>query len=222
MPPSFTDRLREDHRQTWESAVGHRFVTELADGTVDDAVMAGYLVQDHRFLDGFLVLLGAAVAAADGLAPRLPLARFIGDVAGEENTYFLRAFDALGVSEQQRREVPDTAPTAAFTALFREAAATGQYAAMLAVLVVAEWLYHDWASRAAGRRPPSFVHAEWIDLHDGPSFAGFVAFLRAELDRVGPAHREIAEDFFGRAVAIELAFFDAAYEHPLTPDGAQR
>ena len=75
-------------------------------------------MQDYRFIDSFLVLLGSAVASADALAPRLRLARFIGEIAGEENTYFLRAFDALGVTEEQRREIPDTAPTTAFTALF--------------------------------------------------------------------------------------------------------
>jgi thiaminase/transcriptional activator TenA len=31
---------------------------------VPDAVMARYLIQDHRFLDSFLVLLSAALASA--------------------------------------------------------------------------------------------------------------------------------------------------------------
>ena len=68
----------------------------------------------------------------------------------------------------------------------REAAATRSYAAILAVLTVAEWLYLDWASRAPRPLPGTFVHAEWITLHDNPFFRDFVAFLRDELDRVGP------------------------------------
>src|ERR1700761_3101663 len=59
------------------------------------------------------------------------------------------------------------------------------YAAALSVLVVAEWLYLDWASRAPQPLPANFVHAEWITLHDNPDFRSFVDFLRAELDRVG-------------------------------------
>ena len=39
----------------------------------------------------------------------------------------------------------------------------------------------------------------------------FVAFLQAELDRVGPDDAARAQDFFQRAVDLELAFFDAAY-----------
>lgn len=221
MSPAFTDELRQQNQPTWDRAVTHRFVHELFDGSIDDAVMAGYLVQDYRFLDSFLVLLGSAVATADTLEARLRLSRFIGEVAGEENTYFLRAFEALGVSAHLRETIPDTPATEQFTGLFREAAQTRQYAAVLAVLVVTEWLYQDWASRAPAKRPENVVHAEWIDLHDYPGFSQFVAFLRAEMDRVGPAHRDLVEEFFGRAVDIELAFFDAAYEHPVTVDGAR-
>ena len=93
----------------------------------------------------------------------------------------------------------------------REAAQSRCYAAALSVLVVTEWLYLDWASRAAKPPPVNFVHAEWIALHDSPGFRDFVDFLRSELDRVGPADADLCRDFFQRAVALELAFFDAAY-----------
>ena len=39
----------------------------------------------------------------------------------------------------------------------------------------------------------------------------FVDFLRAELDRVGPAQADLCRDFFRRAVALECSFFEAAY-----------
>jgi thiaminase/transcriptional activator TenA len=211
MPERFTETLRAASEPDWSQAVGHRFVTELYAGAVPDAVMARYLIQDHRFLDSFLTLLGAALAGADSFEARLRFGRFIGTVASEENTYFLRAFAALGVSETRRASEPDTEPSAGFKAIMREAAATRRYAAALAVLVVTEWLYLDWASRAPQPRPDNFVHAEWIALHDNPGLRGFVDFLRAELDRVGPAEAELCRDFFRRTVALERAFFDAAY-----------
>jgi hypothetical protein len=61
-------------------------------------------------------------------------------VSGEENTFFVRAFEALGVTEDRRGADPDTQPTAGFKAIMREAAQTRSYAAALSVLVVAEWL----------------------------------------------------------------------------------
>ena len=211
MSEGFTETLRAASEPGWSDAVGHRFVNELFAGAVPDAAMAGYLIQDHRFLDSFLMLLGAALASADTFEARLRFGRFIGMMSGEENTYFLRAFEALGVTEDRRAVDPDTQLTAGFKAIMREAAETRSYATALSVLVVAEWLYLDWASRAPQPLPVNFVHAEWITLHDNPGFRGFVDFLRAALDRIGPAQPDLCRDFFCRAVALELSFFEAAY-----------
>ncbi|AZO76767.1 MULTISPECIES: TenA family protein [unclassified Bosea (in: a-proteobacteria)] len=212
MTARFTETLRQASQPAWSQCVGHRFVRELLDGSVSDAVMVRYLVQDHRFIDSFLTLLGAALAGADSFEARIRFGRFIGMVSGEENTYFLRSFAALGVSEQERIERPDSKPTAGFKAIMREAAATRSYAAALSVLVVAEWLYLDWAQTASQPLPANFVHAEWVTLHDNPDFRDFVGFLRAELDRVGPGEAETSQDFFLRTVALEKAFFDSAYD----------
>lgn len=208
----YTETLRHASEPTWSQAVSHRFVAELCAGTVPDQVMARYLIQDHRFLESFLMLLGAAIATADSFEARLRFGRFTGMVSGEENTYFLRAFAALGVTEEQRSNTPDTKPTAGFKSIMREAAATRSYAAALSVLNVAEWLYLDWAMKAPKPLPANFVYAEWITLHDNPDFREFVAFLRTELDRVGPAEEAISKDFFLRTVALERAFFDSTYE----------
>jgi thiaminase/transcriptional activator TenA len=211
MSERFSESLRAASEPEWSQAVGHRFVEELFAGTLPDAVMARYLIQDHRFLDSFLTLLGAALASADTFAAKLRFGRFIGTVSSEENTYFLRAFAALGVSEARRAADPDTQASAGFKAIMREAAETRRYAAALSVLVVTEWLYLDWASRAPRPLPDNFVHAEWITLHDNPGFRDFVDFLRAELDRVGPEEADLCRDFFRRSVALERAFFEAAY-----------
>lgn len=212
MTERFTETLRSLSQPRWSLAVSHRFVRELVNGTVDRQVMINYLVQDHRFLDSFLTLVGAAIASADSADARLRFGRSAGVVSSEENTYFLRSFDALNVSAAERNNTPESAPTAGFKALMLEAVETRSYAAILTVLNVAEWLYLDWASRAPQPLPASFVHSEWITLHDNPDFREFVAFLRCELDRVGPARHAQCEDFFQRAVTLELAFFDAAYQ----------
>src|SRR6266568_4063611 len=78
MPERFTETMRAASEAGWSHAVRHRFVNELFAGAVPDAVMARYLIQDHRFLDSFLVLLGAALASADTFAARL---RFVASSA---------------------------------------------------------------------------------------------------------------------------------------------
>jgi len=211
----FTDWLAAAAEPDWSAATGHRFTHELAAGTLDPEVMRRYLVQDYTFIDAFVGLLGAAVHAAPSLADRIPLGRFLGMIVSDENTYFLRAFDALGVAEAARTSPPLRPPTAGFQALMREAAGSGRYAEALTVLVVAEWSYLSWASAVANAAPPQFWFREWIELHANPYFAGFVDWLRGQLDREGGAldadGRSRIRDLFCRAAALERAFFDEAY-----------
>lgn len=208
---TFSARMRHATAPVWDAAVGHRFTDELWSGELDRAVLRRYLVQDHQFVDAFLALLGAAVAGADRAAPRVRLARQLGLVAGPENDFFDRSLAALDVPDGP---VTPRGPTAAFVELMHDAR-DASYADALAVLVVAEWLYLDWASRPDLPLPADPIHAEWIELHRGPAFEAWVQFLRDELDRTAadlPDARadEVAARFV-RAVDLELAFFDAAY-----------
>ncbi|WP_018330440.1 TenA family protein [Actinomycetospora chiangmaiensis] len=193
--------LRRRHAEVWDAAVGHRFVDELGAGTVPDAVLARYLSQDALFLDAFVALLGAAVAAADRPGARMVLARQLGLVAGDEDDYFTRALARLGVDGP----VDPAPPTTGFLGLMDRAGRSADYPTIMTVLLVAEWLYLDWAQRL-GAAPDDWLYAEWIELHRGPAFAAWVTFLRGEVDRVGADGT-----VFAVAVELELAFFDAAY-----------
>jgi len=206
---TFSTDLRTATATSWDAAVGHRFVDELWAGTVADDVMARYLEQDAQFLDAFIALLGAAVATADRTAPRLAIARQLGLVAGDEDDYFGRALARLGATPTPAL----LAPTREFLALMDDARRSADYGTALAVLLVAEWLYLDWASRPADP-PADWLYAEWIELHRGPAFTAWVELLRTEADRVAaadPAAHVRMADAFTRAVDLELAFFDAAY-----------
>lgn len=211
----FSEELRARNGEDWEAAIGHRFVDEIFAGAVPPEVMRRYLTQDYQFIDGFVALLGMAIATADRFDSRIRFAQFAAMITSDENTYFQRSFDALGVPAAERAHPVLTAPTSGFQALMRDAAACRDYAACLAVLTVAEWIYLSWADRPGAALPPDFVHAEWITLHNNEGFRAFVTWLRGELDRVGASvdaeSRATAAAFFSRAVALERAFFDHIY-----------
>ncbi|HEY1701887.1 MAG TPA: TenA family protein [Trebonia sp.] len=212
---SASDTLRAVVRADWDAAVTHRFVRELYAGTLPTAALRRYLVQDYQFVDGFTALLGATVACADSAAARMVIARQLGMVAQEENTYFQRAFDALGVSGPERTAPGLLPPTAEFSGLMSEAAASLDYASCLTVLTVAEWLYLDWAQRAPRPLPSDPLAREWIEIHDNAAFRDWVGFLRGELDRTVPrlpvAARDRSGQLFARVTRLELRFFEAAY-----------
>lgn len=218
-PEPVTEQLRERAEPAWTDATTHRFVEELGAGILDDEVFARYLIQDYAFLRTLSGTVGVAVDDAPEMDAKARLAGFLETLVGPENDYFERAFDALDVPESTWRDPDLAGPTRRFRHLFGHAADAGGYAETLAVLVPVEWVYLSWAqsvsSAADSEIPDRFYLAEWIDIHATEEFAGFVAWLRAELDREATAlrssRRQRIERLFVDAVELEVEFFDAAY-----------
>jgi thiaminase/transcriptional activator TenA len=217
--PRFTDWLRERAEPAWTNAVAHRFTRELGSGALAESVYADYLVQDYAVIDALVSTVGYAVAQAPDAEARRPLVGFLDTLTDEENDYFERSFDALGVDDARVQETEPSATTAAFVDLLARAAHEGGYAETLAALVPAEWVYAEWARRESSASETGadlpFYYADWIALHANAAFEEFVAWLRGQLDAHGPsvaaARQTEIERVFCRTVDLEVKFFDAAY-----------
>jgi thiaminase/transcriptional activator TenA len=79
----FTDVLRKSAGSQWDRVVNHKFTDELAEGTLDKDVLKRYLVQDHRFLDAFVVLLSTIISKARTLSDRIPGCQFLALITGK-------------------------------------------------------------------------------------------------------------------------------------------
>jgi thiaminase/transcriptional activator TenA len=212
---SFTEWLRDRTGALWQQATEHPFTKTLADDTLEDSVYRRYLIQDYVFIESLVTVLGYAVALAPDMAAKKRFSGFLAAITSEENDYFLRSFEALGVGEEERNSTPMLPQIQAFADLMLDAARSGAYEEVLAVIVPAEWVYLSWAKAAKHPYPKRFYLAEWIQLHDNPIFEEIVNWLRSELDRVGPSisiqQQGKVLERFSRLVELEVAFFDAAY-----------
>lgn len=215
--PRFTDWLRTRTAPDWTAAVEHPFTERLVAGTLSDEAMARYLVQDYAFVGTLVGTFGHAVGDAPTMDAKTELVGFLDTITGDEDDYFQRSFDALDVPDSEREQPETTETTRAFVDLLERAACEGGYEETLAVLVPAEWIYLEWAERAAEQqRPERFYLGEWIELHANPGFEAFVGWLREQLDEHGsaisPRRRERVARLFERTVELEIAFFDAALD----------
>lgn len=210
-----TDYLKQSVQSEWDATTDHQFCKELANGSLPLDKMRWYLVQDYKFVDQFVRLLATAVAHAPTVADGAPAAQFLGLMTSTENTYFLRSFEALGISEADQNVAPAPA-TCAFQDLMVEARTSGCYEQMLAILVVAEWSYLTWADRYKSYEVNlPFWFSEWIDLHTGEGFEAVVAYLRNQFDSIwvdlDDQQQTEAAVMFRKAISCERAFFDAAF-----------
>eukprot|EP00977_Amphora_coffeiformis_P018849 scaffold6761_cov159-Amphora_coffeaeformis.AAC.2 len=213
----FTDQLKDAAGDQWNRIISHKFTLELAAGTIDRKVLQTYLIQDHRFLDAFVVLLGSIVAHARSLEDRIPACQFLALVTSKENTYFERCFEKLGCSAQERASIPDKACTTGFCDLMRSVALKGSLAEMLSVITVCEWSYLSWGNLVKDKTVrDDFVTYEWVDLHTGEAFEELVEYLRGLLDKectlISHSEREKCKERFLQAVQLEEDFFNMPYE----------
>jgi len=211
---AFSEWLRD--RSDWKAATRHRFVEQYRDGELADDVFAHYLVQDYQFLEAGARLTAHAASQAHTMTEINRLAESLSVLTGDENDYFQRAFDELGVSESDRENPTLHPTTAAFTDFMLRAATEGAYEETLAVVAAAEWVYRDWCGHVADVDFDRWYFAEWIEIHDIEAFHAYTNWLIDQLDtygpRLSPKRQARVAALFERTVALEAAFFDAAYE----------
>lgn len=209
--PRFTTWLSLQAEPTWTHAIEHPFTRELGAGTLSSRAYETYLIQDYAFIDSLVGLFGHAVAQAPDMTAKRRLVGFLDTLTSEENDYFERSFEALGIPKS-RLTNPDCAETTlAFIDLLGRAGHEGGYEETLAVLVPAEWIYQQWATSVKVHDDLPFYYAEWIDLHANSGFVEFVSWLRGELDTYGPELSEGRQasvaQLFRRTVELEVDFF---------------
>lgn len=209
--------LRNTCSNQWQAATQHVFCQELAEGKLPLEKMRVYLVQDYTFINNFIRLAASAIHHAPSLSDRLPLAHFLGIIAGPENTYFERSFEMLNVPIEQQTQPNLLEPTEKFQSLMLKASESGEYANMIAVLCVAEWVYLSWADQVADYKPTlPFYFSQWIDLHTGDYFTSVVEHLRHQLDisypQLNSEQQATVMEYFQHAVLLEKQFFDACYQ----------
>ena len=195
----------------WDRALGHRMFREVAADTVRDADFGRYLRIEFGFVDTAAAVLGQAVAKAPSFAARRRLAAALGGLTRDQHDFFVEAFRRLGIGGRVLR------PRAArgLSAHFRRVARDGGYAEILAAMLGAEWLYLTWCRRAHATPSARPVVADWVALHVGADFAGQVAWMRGELDRIAPAlsgqRRAGLRRVFTRTLEHEIDFHDVVY-----------
>jgi thiaminase/transcriptional activator TenA len=214
--PRFTEWLRTRARQPWDEMVGHRFVRECTEGTVSEPVFRAYLKQEYAFVTTSTTGLGYAIAQAPSMRETRHLVEALRGLVTDQRTYFEETFEALGVDGWRD---PDLRPsTRHFHDLVVRASATGGYAETLAPMVAAEWVYATWCRQAvrADEFGATGAVRRWIELHDEEQFQEHVAWLRDELDRLGPTlaerRRRAVADIFERVLEQEVLFHAAPYD----------
>lgn len=214
---SFFNSIVKQAGEHWDKATDHIFIQEMVNNTLNKEVFAKYLIQDYAFVNSFLDLVSYTIAYSRTVEQKNRLANFLAMITSDEDDYFIRSFKALGVKESQYHAASiDRYPAIkGFDEEIRKAIESRKYEHCLTVLVCAESVYCEWASKYEDKTPESFYFNEWIILHNNPYFKSFVSWLKSEVDALGnlpeKSRNEMAQ-IFSRVCELESRFFDESYK----------
>ncbi len=216
---SFTDWIRERARERWDAAVSHRFLIEMAKGTLDPAVFRSYLIQEYAFIDISVTVLGYALARAPSLEEKSHLVSSLRGLTTTQDEFFRQTFQRLDVPPDSWRDPELPSVVDDFENLMIRSASHGRYVEPITVMMTAEWMYLTWTRRAlkmASQFPDQPLYEEWLRIHVSSSFEQGVNWLKAQINRLGPdlppGHQRELGDLFRRVLEMEIQFHDVLYQ----------
>lgn len=221
---TYVQQLIDKNREEYEKATRHPLTNELCLGTLSDEKLFVYLTQDLQFFQYSLNLLGKTLALCDNVNASVRLAKQIGFLAEDENSYFEETLKELegqnlsGVAKMRRESIVLPQVTKYISYLKHLIYASSSYSELITFCFVMEKVYLEWVeynqetNNIAKDLPPKFQ--TWIDLHSGDHFIEWVQFLSNEVERrleLDGGDGEIYESTFVKSLKLESDFFEACY-----------
>ncbi|MCB8876811.1 TenA family protein [Acidisoma silvae] len=208
-----SDWIRSQNQYLWEAMQTHRFVTDIEKDQLPLDVLRRYFFFEHAFVETAVLIFGHALLKAPGFAQQRKLIATLSALSEAQLVWFQDCFAALGIGTKGSplpKAVDD------FATGMLGIAEDGDYAAIVTIMMAAEWMYGTWCMRAHQHPSTEPMLRAWVQLHAEPDFLSGADWLRAEVDReaaaLDDAGRMRLADLFGRALQLEIDFHEAAYD----------
>lgn len=210
----FSDDLLEAGEAIWSAQLGHPFVVELADGTLEEAAFLHWVKQDYRYLLDYARLFAIAGARArreKTMAHLLGVAHAVLD----EEMNLHRSFAAeYGISADELEQVEKTPTCVAYTSFLVRTAYEGSLAEIAGGLYPCMQGYLDVAEHMAERAETAHRYTPFIEMYTGEEFREATSWCRRFVDECAerfPGQRGAMRDAFMTSAKLEYRFWEMAY-----------
>ncbi|KAI3406896.1 hypothetical protein KGF56_000188 [Candida oxycetoniae] len=222
------EKLIQDNYDLYTKAISQPLTNELCQGTLSNSRLYTYLVQDLKFFEFSLNLIGKTLSLCDDPGASIRLAKQIGWLADDENTYFRETLaelekdnDLSSVIPKMRNDNGITLPAVTKYIEYLEYMIheSKTYIELITLCYTMEKIYLAWVEYNQERGTivanlaPKFQ--TWIDLHSGEHFIEWVDFLQREVERsiTSEEKEKINHDTFVKTVGLEIDFFESCYNY---------
>ncbi|WP_222919205.1 thiaminase II [Natrinema sp. SYSU A 869] len=210
-----SDRLLKAGTDIWNAQKSHPFVTELADGTLDEDAFLTWVRQDYRYLLDYarvFAIAGSKAGDEETMTRLFGIAHTTLDVEMDLH----RAFAAdYGLSRQDLESVDKVPTCVAYTNFLLRTAYEGTLPEIAAAIYPCGQGYLDIADHMAELAPTAdHRYTPFIEKYTSDEFREVVDWMQTFVDRCGERHPEqyaAMEEAFLTSARLEYRFWEMAY-----------
>lgn len=202
---------------TWDSYIGHDFVTQLAAGTLAYESFRHYLIQDYLYLIQYTRVMALSVYKSDTLTQMRMGQVGINAMLDIEITTHLNFCRQWGLALDDVAQTPKSAATTAYSDFLLATALSGSLADLYAAIAPCLMGYGEIGKRmqAAG-----FVtdnpYQSWIDVLACEDFQAIIAQNETNINQLlaqaTPAQADNYQRLFNIASGMEINFWQMALD----------
>mgnify|MGYP005836901367 FL=1 len=208
----FAEQCRRAAVPVWEKALGHRFLKEMAEGTLPREKFRYYLEQDLLYLREFARLLLELAAKAPEAGAAQTLARHAAEAIREEAALHESILGQRGQGEPGAGMAPTNA---AYVNHLRASVGRGGFLEGMAAVLPCYWIYLEAGKTLGEKGSPVAEYQQWIRQYSGAEYAKSVQEALAIFDAAAAGapekERAAALAAFERSTRYEWMFWEMAW-----------
>ena len=208
------EALKARCRKDWQGYIRHRFVRQLADGTLPLECFQHYLKQDYLFLLQFARAYGLAVFKSRTLDEMRQAASGLKAMLETEIGLHVAYCGQWGIDAASLEELPEAQATVAYTRFVLDCGMAGDLLDLhvaLAPCIVGYAEIGTWLMQADFTRLEGNPYRSWIEMYADPGYQKVADEEIDLLDRLGAelpsARLDRIAGIFRDATRLEIGFW---------------
>jgi len=210
-------RLRKDSGPAWDAYVAHRFVEDLAAGTLPRDEFLAWMVQDYLYLVHYARAYALLIFKSDTVAKMRGAANIVFGLLNNEMSLHRQELREAGVTESDLDNADESIETLAYGRYLLDRGQAGDELDLMVALSACLGGYGEIGLRLIAdprTKLEGNPYRSWIETYAGPDYHALVRKGLAQLEEVSHSHGGTARyplllKQFRQAVMLETAFWDA-------------
>jgi thiaminase/transcriptional activator TenA len=211
---AFSDTLLDHGAEIWSAQKQHPFVTELADGSLDEPAFLHWVKQDYRYLLDYarvFAIAGSKAKDEETMSHLVGVSDTILDYEMDLHREFAADYDIDPADLESVRKAPTCT---AYTNFLLRTAYEGSIAEISAAIYPCGQGYLDIADHMAEIATEDHRYTPFIEKYTSETFREAVAWMREFVDTCGeqyPGEHDAMREAFLTSARLEQEFWEMAY-----------